>query len=344
MPSGPRWEAPAAFHFRILSILCPILSKRRLASRRSDADVGAMEQQLEILCARVANHVDGMPCETIVPGVALGLATQPSVPVSAVYQPMVCIVLQGAKQVLIGDQLLRYDPATCFIASLEIPASGWIVEASPEKPFIAASLVLDRDAIAALIAEMPDAPDGQTAGFAVTAVTPDLLSAWIQLFALLDAPQDVAMLAPQRTREIYYRLLQGPQGGVLRQIVRADSRLSQVRRAVEWIRTHYDETVQTETLAEIAGMSIPSFHRHFKAATAMSPLQYQKTMRLQVARRLMITESDAARAAYAVGYESASQFSREYARLFGAPPARDAERLRGTGAHVPAAASWIAAG
>lgn len=302
-----------------------------------------MEEQLAILRAQVAAHLDGHQSDTIVPGVALGFATEPSMAVATVYEPMVCLVLQGAKQVMIGDQVLRYDPACCFVASLEIPATGRIIEATPEKPFVAASLVLERDMLAELIADMPPAEDGHTAGFAVSAVTRELLMAWTQLFALLEAPGDVAVLAPLRKREIYYRLLQGAQGGVLRQLVRSDSRLSQVRRAVDWIRTHYDEALRVEALAGLAGMSVPSFHRHFKAATAMSPLQYQKTLRLQTARRLMIIEADAGRAAHAVGYESASQFSREYARMFGAPPARDAERLRGAGREVPAAASWIAA-
>lgn len=298
-----------------------------------------MEEQLATLRAQVADHLDGQHRDTIVPGVGLGVTPQPSMPIATLYQPMVCLVLQGAKQVVIGDQILRYDPASCFIASLEIPACGRVIEASPDKPFIAASLVLDRDMLTGLIAEMPAAPDGQTAGFAVSAVTPGLLAAWIQLFDLLAAPQDIAMLAPARKREIFYRLLQGPQGGLLRQIVRSDSRLSQVRRAVAWIRDHYHERLPVERLAEIAGMSVPSFHRHFKAATAMSPLQYQKSLRLQAARRLMIAEPDAARAAYAVGYESATQFSREYARMFGTPPARDAHRLRG----APAADSVIGA-
>lgn len=315
----------------------------RLAPAQAATDVAAMEEQLATLRAHVARHIDGRLCDTIVPGVTLGFATEPSTPVATVYEPMVCLVIQGAKQVMIGERMLRYDPASCFIASLEIPASARIIEASPDKPFAAASLVLDREALAALIAEIPPAPEGETAGFAVSAVTPALLAAWIQLFALFDAPQDVAVLAGARKREIFYRLLQGPQGGVLRQIVRADSRLSQVRRAVAWIRAHYDAPLRIEALADLAGMSVPTFHRHFKAATAMSPLQYQKTLRLQAARRLMIADHDAAHAAYSVGYESASQFSREYARMFGAPPARDAERLRGTGAPVPAAASWIAA-
>jgi transcriptional regulator GlxA family with amidase domain len=163
-------------------------------------------------------------------------------------------------------------------------------------------------------------------------VTPQLLDPWLRFLSLLDAPQDIPVIAPLLEREILYRLLQGPHGGVLRQIARADSRLCQVRNALAWIRTHYDQALRIGDLARMAGMSAASFHRHFKAATAMSPLQYQKSLRLQHARRLLIANEDAARAGYAVGYESASQFSREYARLFGAPPARDAVRLRGDGA------------
>jgi len=136
------------------------------------------------------------------------------------------------------------------------------------------------------------------------------------------------VLAPMIEREILYRLLQGPQGGALRQIAHADSRLGQVRRAIGWIRNHFDQPLRVEALATLAGMSTASFHRHFKAATAMSPLQFQKNIRLQEARRLLVTKQDAARVGYAVGYESASQFSREYARQFGLPPARDAVRLR----------------
>ncbi len=325
-------RAPIAVPDRLVYLPIPINTPvAGLASAPPTADVAPMEQQLELLRAQVAGHVAESQRDTIIPGVALGFATAPSVPVSTIYEPMICMVIQGAKQVMIGNQLLRYDPATCFVASLEVPATARIIEASPEKPYVAASLVLDRAILAELIADMPAGGEGQTAGFAVSMVTPELLTAWGRLFALLDTPQDVGVLAPLHKREIFYRLLQGAQGGLLRQLVRADSRLSQVRRAVAWIRAHYDQSLRIETLADLAGMSAPSFHRHFKAATAMSPLQYQKTLRLQAARRLMIADADAARTAYLVGYESPSQFSREYARLFGAPPARDAERLRGAG-------------
>lgn len=244
------------------------------------------------------------------------------------FRPRFCLVLQGAKEVTIGERRLRYDPNNYFIASLEVPASGCIIEASTQKPYVGLSMALDPSALAALLTDVPERPGAETASFAVSPVTAELLDPWVRLMRLLDTPRDIPILAPMLEREILYRLLQGPQGGALRQIARADSRLGQVRAAIAWIRDHFEQPLRIDALAAIAGMSAASFHRHFKAATAMSPLQYQKSIRLQEARRMLVTKQDAARVGYAVGYESASQFSREYARLFGAPPARDAERLR----------------
>ena len=306
-----------------------------------------MHEQLDQLRALTARHACGRRTETAIARVTIhtGWQTTPTLP--GLYEPMLCLVLQGAKEVTIGDSVFRYDPASCFIASVEVPVSGRVLEASAEHPYIAVTLALDREALAALLPEIPagtKAPariEPTAAGFGVSPVTPALLDAWLRLLRLLDAPEDIAVLAPLVEREILYRLLQGPQGGVLRQLARTDSRLSRVRNAIAWIRAHYDQPLRIDALAALAGMSAASLHRHFKAATAMSPLQYQKSLRLQQARKLVIANYDAARAGYAVGYESASQFSREYARMFGAPPARDAERLRGDGtalAEITAAA------
>lgn len=228
----------------------------------------------------VMRHVDGIARQTAIPRLGIGIAREPSLPITGFFDPIVCIVLQGTKQVMIGDRVLRYDPASYFMASLELPATGRVVEATPERPYVAAGLTLDRTALADIIADVPATGDQGPAGFAVAPVTPDLLDAWAQLFALLDRPQDIAVLAPLRERELLYRLLQGSYGGMLRQIVRDDSRLSQVRRAILWIQAHFDQAIRVEQLAEMAAMSIPSFHRHFKAATAMSPLQFQKSIRL----------------------------------------------------------------
>ena len=287
-----------------------------------------MHEHIERLRAQASRHAGQGTVETAIPGVAITLARKTTQPAVGVFQPRFCLVLQGAKEVTIGERRMRYDTNHYFIASLEVPATGCIIEASANHPYIGLSMGLDPELLAALISDTPASTDVETSSFAVSPVTTQLLDPWVRLLALLDAPQEIAVLAPMIEREILYRLLQGPQGPVLRQIARSDSRLGQVRRAIAWIREHYDQPLRIETLAELAGMSAASFHRHFKAATAMSPLQYQKCLRLQQARRLLIANQDATRAGYAVGYESASQFSREYARLFGLPPARDAVRLR----------------
>lgn len=290
---------------------------------------------LDSMCAQVMRHAVSPYFETAIPRVVVATQCAPTTGVATLYEPVTCLILQGTKQVVIGDTVIRYDASSYFVASLDLPAVGRVVEASPDRPYVAAALRIDRALLADLIATMPpgsigaEPPGGEQAGFAVSAVTPEMLEAWAGLLGLLDRPGDIAMLAPMREREILYRLLQGPLGAQLLQIAQEDSRLSRVRRAIVWMQDHYDDMLRTATLAEIAGMSVASFHRHFKAATAMSPLQYQKTLRLHAARRLLASGSEASRAAYSVGYESASQFSREYARAFGMPPSRDAERLRG---------------
>jgi AraC-like DNA-binding protein len=290
-----------------------------------------MQKQLSLLRGLAARHGRGPSRATAIPRLHIHVGHRLTPPVSGLFEPKICLVLQGAKQIMIGEQILRYDPATFFIASVELPVSGCIIEASPTHPYIGLSLDLDRDALAALIAEVPGRAEAETQAFAVSAVTDAVLDPWLRLLSLLETPGDIRVLAPLMERELLYRLLCGPQGALLRQAAREDSRLAQIRRAIGWIRDHYDRPLRIETLAELAGMSPASFHRHFRAATAMSPLQYQKSLRLQQARRLLVTSTEAARAAYAVGYESASQFSREYTRMFGMPPARDAIRLRETG-------------
>ena len=295
-----------------------------------------MHAPLADLCDLVLRHADGPRTVTPIPRVVISVGKSQTHPVPTVYEPMLCLVLQGAKTVMIGERRLHYDPATYFIGALELPAAGCVVRASAEAPYLALSLYLDREALADLFCTLPSTarPGTETAGFGVSPVTPQLLDGWLRLLRLLDEPQAIPVLAPLLEREMLYRLAPGPQGEILRQIARADSRLSQVRQVLAWIRTHFDQPLRIEQLADLAGMSPASLHRHFKAATAMSPLQYQKQLRLQEARKLLLTQPDAARAAYAVGYESRSQFTREYARLFGAPPARDALRLRGDGVSV----------
>ncbi|MBY8825352.1 AraC family transcriptional regulator [Sphingomonas colocasiae] len=290
-----------------------------------------MQEQLGRLRDMALRHCSPGKMATPIPRLAIHMGQVRTALSPALCEPMLCLVLQGAKTVTIGDRVLRYDPASYFVATVDLPVSGCIIEASVDHPYIGLSMRLDRDCLTGLIAELPDPGDAPAPGFAVSAVTPQLLDPWLRLLSLLDEPRDLPVLAPMLEREILYRVLQGPQGGMIRQAAIADSRLSRVRRAIGWIRANFDRPLRVEMLAELAGMSPASFHRHFKTATAMSPLQYQKSMRLQEARRLLIANAEASRAGYAVGYESASQFSREYARMFGTPPARDAERLRRQG-------------
>lgn len=292
-----------------------------------------MNQHLDGLRDLALRHSRDFRTQTAIPRVAISMGQDTTGAMATMYEPMLCLVLQGAKSVMIGDRILHYDAARYFVASVELPATGRIVQASPDRPYVAVSLMFDPAIIAELLAGLPAPPAAApSVGFAVSAVTAELLDAWLRMLKLLDAPHDIGVLAPLLEREILYRLLQGPQGGMLRQIAGTDGRLSQVRRAIAWIRANYDKPLRIEAAAALAGMSASAFHRHFKAVTAMSPLQYQKHIRLQQARRLMLAgDGDASRTAYAVGYESASQFSREYARMFGAPPARDAARLRADG-------------
>jgi len=232
---------------------------------------------------------------------------------------------------LVGDRLLRCGAGSCFASLIELPTTRCVFETEHGKPYVATSFTLDHSAFTALLADLPaDSSNKAAPGFSVVTVSRQLLEAWDHHLALLDMPSDIPVLAGSRERELLYRLLQSPHGPMLRQIAREEGRLSQVRCAIDWMRQHFDQPLPIKTLAGVAGMSVPSFNRHFKAVTATSPLQYQKTLRLQAARRLLATNADAARAAYAVGYESVSQFSREYSRLFGLPPKQDAAQLRKT--------------
>ncbi|MDR3514814.1 MAG: AraC family transcriptional regulator [Azospirillaceae bacterium] len=263
-----------------------------------------------------------------IPRVSVHVAKETNWPIPTLYRPMLGIVLRGAKRVVIGDRTLRYDANHFFIASIDVPASSVMIETSPEAPYVAARLAIDQDILVDQVVDIPREDRVDTTAFAVSAMTPALLDAWSRMLRLLDAPEEIDTLAPLFEREILFRILQGPQGALLRQAARSDSRIAQIRNAIAHLRANFDRLVRIEELIAIAGMSAATFHRHFRAATAMSPLQYQKALRLQEARRRLIADADVSGAAYAVGYESASQFSREYTRMFGTPPARDAARLR----------------
>jgi AraC-like DNA-binding protein len=288
---------------------------------------------LKELCALIAQHCHERRTATVIPRVGLVRSDTPTLPVGVVYQPMLYIVAQGVKRTLLGDTIVEYGAGQYLVVSVDLPITGSVVQASPQVPYLALSLELDPAVLADMLLTLPGtAQDAPLPGLAVSPVTPDLLDAAVRLLRLLDRPADIPMLAPLAEREILYRLLTGAQAPMLRQIALTHSRMAQVGQAIGWIRSHFAEPLRIDAVAQRANMSASTFHRHFKAVTAMSPLQYQKQIRLQEARRLLLAgQADAASIGFAVGYESPSQFSREYARLFGQPPLRDAVRLRGMG-------------
>ncbi|AZO13282.1 AraC family transcriptional regulator [Mesorhizobium sp. M2A.F.Ca.ET.043.05.1.1] len=289
-----------------------------------------MSDILQELIALAGRHARGRRTKTAIPRVTIGRSELPTPPLPELCQPTALLVLQGTKTVLIGDRTLAYSAGSYFVYAVEAPATSQLIEASRASPYMALAFAIDIELIAGLLIDHSVAIDGDS--FVTNTADDDLLDAWRRMLRLLDRPEEIPVLAPMLEREIAFRLLQGPQGEKLRQLARADGRLSQIRRATAWIRAHYNEPIDVTQLAELSHMSNAAFHRHFKAATAMSPIQYQKQLRLLEARHLLIAQpGSAAQVAFTVGYESASQFSREYARQFGLPPARDAARLLANG-------------
>jgi AraC-like DNA-binding protein len=269
---------------------------------------------------------------TRIPDLTFFRRESPTPPGLCHVEASVLIVVQGAKRMLVGDDAYAYNSERFLIVSLDVPASSEVVEASPERPCLGLLVKLDLRMMAELVAQTRLAPpkDRSTArGMALGTVTPTLLESFKRLTDLLDEPDAIDALAPLIKREIHYRLLTSDQAGRLRQLASVGSQSHLVARAIEWLKANYASPLRIDELAESVHMSPSSLHQHFRQLTAMSPLQYQKWLRLNEARRLMLNEGfDAANAAFEVGYESPSQFSREYARLFGAPPKRDVVGLR----------------
>lgn len=258
--------------------------------------------------------------------------SHPTGPRHALHEPALCIVAQGKKQVILGDATYLYGPDQHLIVSVDLPVVAQVLEADPDNPYLCFRLDLDAAVIGELLAEagLGTTPDKQAGpGLSLSPADPGLLDAVVRLVRLLDAPRDAEVLAPLVEREILYRLLTGDQAPTVRKIALPGGQMGQVGRAIGWIKTHYREPFSVEAVASEARMSTSALHHHFKAVTNMSPLQYQKRLRLQEARRLILGSSlDAAEAGFSVGYGSPSQFSREYRRLFGAPPQRDVESLK----------------
>ena len=268
--------------------------------------------------------------QTCVPRLDILKVCEPTRLFPEVYRPLISLILQGEKRLFIGGRALSYSEGYAFVASIDLPAIGEVVRASAAVPYLAVRLTFDPTVIADLACQATDpAPLPTLLGFDVGPASDRLIDAWLRLLRLEDYPDEIAVMAPLLEREILFLLLRSPQGGLLRQVAGIDGRFAQIRTAVTWLRTNYATSLRVDDLAHMAGMGASSFHRSFKASTGLSPLQYQKHLRLYEARRMLFAErNDVAPVAFAVGYESASQFTREYARMFGAPPARDMRQLR----------------
>jgi AraC-like DNA-binding protein len=298
-------------------------------SIQKDSGAGAVEalgERIALLTEQGELHT------TAVPGLSLFRRHEPTEPLTGMYEPSVCLVAQGAKRVHLGDETYVYDAQHYLLTSVHLPTVVQIIEASRERPYLGLRLKFGLHEVSQLMADSnlpPPRSRESSRGMATGEITPPLVNAFLRVIELLDNQQDIPILAPVIQREIIYRLLVGDQGTRLRQIAAAGSQSQQIARAIEWIKGNFSKPLRIDDLAEQAHMSTSTFHHHFRAMTALSPVQFQKQLRLQEARRLMLMDRlDASTAGFRVGYESASQFSRDYGRHFGAPPLRDVNNLR----------------
>lgn len=291
----------------------------------------ALQQALaQTIGARISQPGD---YATPIAGLGLFRREQPSPPVVCMVEPSIILVAQGEKRLWVGGEGYPYDPSHFLVTSLDLPANSEVLVASPQQPCVGLTLKLDLRMLAELIAQggLPPSRDRSVAtSVGIGAATTPLLSSFGRLLELLDEPDAIAVLAPLIQREIHYRLLMSDQAARLRQITSVDGQGYRIAKAIDWLKLNYATPLRVDDLASRVQMSTPTFHHHFRQLTAMSPLQYQKWLRLNEAKRLMLNEHlDVSSAAFKVGYESPSQFSREYSRLFGVPPKRNIEALRG---------------
>src|SRR5437667_6059244 len=269
---------------------------------------------------------------TEIPGMRLHRRTSPTPPCRTTYHPGIIVVAQGAKQVNLGQKSFIYDESHYLLTAVDLPIVSWVAEATQEMPCLVLSLKLDISMVRELLSReeihLADAPSDSPA-MSIGETTPEFLSACCRLLDLLKSPQDIPFLSGLIQREIIYRILRGPEGARLRSIATLGDQSHRTAKAIAWIAANYSKTLRVEELAELSSMGVSTLHHHFRMLTSMSPLQYQKQLRLQSARNLMLNSGmDASSAAFEVGYESATQFNREYSRFFGQPPIRDVRGLR----------------
>lgn len=297
-------------------------------------NVPQVDDLLQVLQYLIDRHTQGQQgvADTAIDGLRLARSAYPTEPHPCLHDASVHVVAQGSKRLMFGNEVLVYDAARYLAVPVDVIAMANVAQASESKPFLGLSISLFPHEFGALMVESGEplpARSGHDLGLYVAQIDAPLLEALIRLVRLLDAPHDVPVMAPLLWREIHYRLLQGSQADRLARIAMGESPSRRIARAVAWLKGHYDESFQVERLARDVGMSVSAFHQHFKIVTAMTPLQYQKSLRLHEARRQMLVEArDVTTTAHNVGYESASQFIREYARLYGESPLRDIKRMR----------------
>lgn len=289
----------------------------------------ALFDELRTLIQKHAD-ADSKP-NRLLPSVILVSESAPTLPCQVVLEPVFALIAQGAKRVEIGTQVFDYHTGQFLIVAVDLPVSAYVVEATPEQPYLGFGLLFKPEAITKLLLESgsPRKVSENPPGITFSEPSNDLLDAVVRLLRLLDRPSDVPILAASLEREVLWRLINGPQGAMVRQIGLDGSRMAQISQAVRWLRSHFSEKFRVADLALVAGMSVTSLHRHFRNITSMTPIQYQKQLRLYAARtRLMTTGEDVSEVGFAVGYESPSQFSREYRRMFGKSPGQDAADLK----------------
>ena len=304
----------------------------RVKDASRDQEARAVEMRRE-LARKIAAHMSGEGVlETGVPGLSLYRQTRPTACTSATYEPRLVVFVQGQKRINVGRSTYLCDESTFLLTSIDLPVVSQVVAATPEKPMLGLLLKLEMPEVRKILNEeefpLPE-ESADACGMAMGVTSVELLSASMRLVDLLDAPEDIPFLSGLVQREIMYRLLRSPQGKHLRAIATTGEQSHRTAKAVSWLRMNYAKPLRVEELADMAQMGVSTLHHHFRSLTAMSPLQYQKQLRLHVARERMLNEGlDAASAAFEVGYESASQFNREYSRFFGQPPIRDVKALR----------------
>lgn len=297
-----------------------------------DRWIGLQEELASKVALFVGQTESGV---TAVPGLHLYRHTTPTPPTPVNFEPSVALVVQGRKQVELGPHKFVYDSSAYLLTSLDLPVVSQVIEASPERPYLCVRLKLEMGVVRAILSQedLPlPSPGAECPAMSTAKTSPQLLNAFDRLLDLLKCPEEIPFLSPMIQREIIYRILTGTAGQRLRAITTIGDQNHRTAKTVAWIMANYTKAIRVDDLAHIAGMSMSTLHHHFRALTSMSPLQYQKQLRLQEARQRMLVDGvDAATAAFSVGYESASQFNREYSRTFGRPPVRDIQSLRSSG-------------